>query len=184
MNANTRIQWLHKKLVSNSYPNSHRIAERFGISPRQAQRDLDFLRKKLSAPLAYDTAKRGFYYTEPFSLPLLLTSDNDDLYIPEIGSVTNAEELAANESIIQMQIPYSATIELTDKLAIMELTPYITQKCGKDRFLCEFHSTEKFIGTLVALNADFHLIEPDWLRERLLQTAERILQSHNQEIKN
>lgn len=178
MNANTRIQWLHKKLISNSYPNSHRIAERFGISPRQAQRDLDFLRKKLGAPLAYDTAKRGFYYTKPFSLPLLLTSDNDDLYIPEIGSVTNAEELAANESIIQMQIPYSATIELTDKLAIMELNPYIVKKCGKDRFLCEFHSTEKFIGALVALESEFCIIEPDWLREKLLRSAKLILENH------
>ena len=45
MNANARIQWLHKKLVSKSYPNSHRMAERFHISPRQAQRDLDFLKK-------------------------------------------------------------------------------------------------------------------------------------------
>ena len=180
----TRIQWLHKKLLSGSYPNSHRMAERFHISPRQAQRDLDFLRKELHAPIAYDSQRRGFYYTEKFTLPLLLTSDNDELYIPEVSPLQSPEELGAQESIIQMQIPYSATIELTDKLAIMELTPYITQKSGKDRFLCEFHSTEKFIGTLVALNADFHLIEPDWLRERLLQTAERILQSHNQEIKN
>ena len=178
MNANARIQWLHRKLTGNSYPNSHRIAERFGISPRQAQRDIDFLRKSLGAPLAYDTARRGFYYTEPFTLPLLLSSDNDDLYIPEIGSVQNADELAANESIIQMQIPYTATIELADKLAIMELTPYITEKLGKGRFACEFHSTEKFIGTLISLDAEFRVLEPDWLRERLLQSAKLILKSH------
>lgn len=178
MNANARIQWLHKKLTGNSYPNSHRIAERFGISPRQAQRDLDFLRKNLGAPIAYDNARRGFYYTESFVLPLLLTSDNDELYIPEIGSVQNPEELAANESIIQMQIPYSATIELTDKLAIMELTPYITEKLGKGRFTCEFHSTEKFIGALIALGTEFRVIEPDWLRDRLLDAATLILKSH------
>ncbi len=178
MNANARIQWLHKKLVSKSYPNSHRLAERFHISPRQAQRDLDFLRKKLGAPIEYDTARRGFYYTEPFNLPLLLSSDNDDLYIPEIGSVQSAEELAAAESIIQMQIPYTATLEVADKLAAMELTPYITQKLGKGRYVCEFHSVEKFIGVLISLEAEFRVIEPEWLRERLLRSAKRILKSH------
>ena len=178
MNANTRIQWLHKKLVSKSYPNSHRIAERFRISPRQAQRDLDFLRKNLGAPIAYDTARRGFYYTEPFQLPLLLTSDNDDLYIPEVSAVQNNEELAAAESIIQMQIPYTATLEIADKLAVMEITPYITERHGKSRFTCEFHSIEKFLGALIAMEAEFRIIEPEWLRERLIGSAERILKSH------
>ena len=75
MNANTRIQWLHKRLVNGSYPNARRLAERFRISPRQAQRDIDFLKKKMGAPIAYASARRGFYYTEPFQLPLLLTSE-------------------------------------------------------------------------------------------------------------
>ena len=29
MNAHTRIQWLHKKMTVNSYPNAQRLAERF-----------------------------------------------------------------------------------------------------------------------------------------------------------
>ena len=177
MNANTRIQWLHKRLTNGSYPNSRRLAERFHISPRQAQRDLDFLKKKLGAPIAYDSTRRGFYYTKPFQLPLLLTSDNDDVYLPGIANVQSAEELAAAESIIQMQIPYTATLELSDRLAIMELTPYITERLGKGRFACEFHSIEKFIGALIALQADFSVVEPDWLRERLVASAKRILKN-------
>lgn len=177
MNANTRIQWLHKRLVNGSFPNARRLAERFRISPRQAQRDIDFLKKKMGAPIAYDSARRGFYYTEPFQLPLLLTSDNDDVYLPGISDVQNTEELAASESIIQMQIPYTATLELADRLAIMELTPYITEKLGKGQFICEFHSTEKFIGALISLQSDFRVIEPEWLRERLVASAERILKN-------
>ena len=177
MNANARIQWLHKRLVNGSYPNARRLAERFCISPRQAQRDIDFLKKKMGAPLAYNSARRGFYYTEPFQLPLLLTSDNDDVYLPGVSDVQSTKELAASESIIQMQIPYTATLELADRLAIMELTPYITEKLGKGQFVCEFHSTEKFIGALIALQSDFRVIEPEWLRERLVASAERILKN-------
>ena len=158
MNANTRIQWLHKKMTANSYPNAQRIAERFGISHRQAQRDLDYLRRELGAPIKYDNSRKGFYYAEPYSLPLLFSSDNDELYIPEIF---NAErhELAADESIIQMQIPYTATVEIKNKLTALEISNYVVAKQSRDRYVCEFHSIERFIGLLLSLDADFRLID-------------------------
>ncbi len=178
MNANTRIQWLHKKILNKSYPNAQRLAERFRISHRQAQRDLDLLRRKLGAPLAYDNKRKGFYYTEDYSLPVLVTSDNDELYIPEIFSVRDNRELAAEESIIQMQIPYSATVELTNKLSAVELSSYIIARQPHDRYICEFHSIEKFIGVLLSLESDFRLLEPEWLRERLLRCAQRVIRNH------
>ena len=81
MAANNRIQWLHKKITEYSYPNAMRLAERFNVSHRQAQRDVDFLRKQLGAPIEYDAEHKGFYYTTDFSLPVLLTSDNDESYM-------------------------------------------------------------------------------------------------------
>ncbi len=180
MNAETRIQWLHKRILNKSYPNAQRLAERFRISHRQAQRDLDHLKKKLGAPIAYDSAKKGFYYTEDYSLPVLISSDNDEVYIPEIFSVRDDRELAADASIIQMQIPYSATIELSNKLAAIELSQYIIAKQPHDRYTCEFHSIERFIGNLMSLESDFRLIEPEWLRERLLRCARRVVKNHNE----
>ncbi|MBQ9131883.1 MAG: hypothetical protein IJX62_05380 [Clostridia bacterium] len=180
MNANTRIQWLHKKIALNSYPNAQRLAERFGISHRQAQRDLDYLRRELEAPIAYDNRRKGFYYTAPFTLPLLLTSDNDELYIPEILTVKSRQELAADESIIQMQIPYSATVEIPNKLAALELDNYIISREPRNRYICEFHSIEKFIGRLLSVDADFRLIEPAWLRERIVSSANRVLKNNEE----
>ena len=181
MNANTRIQWLHKKLTTGSYPNAQRLAERFKISHRQAQRDLDYLRKELGAPIAYDTSRKGFYYTESFALPLLLTSDNDEFYIPEIFNVKSNREMAAEESIIQMQIPYSATLQIENKLAAMELSRYIIAKQPKNRYVCEFHSIERFLGMLLSMDADFQLIEPLWLRERIVRNAQRVLENNADE---
>ena len=178
MNANTRIQWIHKKILNNSYPNAQRLAERFRISHRQAQRDLDLLRRKLGAPLEYDMSRKGFYYTQPYTLPILITSDNDELYIQEISSLRDDEELGADESIIQMQIPYSATVELTNKLSAIELSNSIVAKQGRNRYFCEFHSIEKFIGILLSMESDFRLIEPEWLRERLVRCAERVIANH------
>ncbi len=178
MSLNDRIQWLHKKMTLNSYPNAQRHAERFGISHRTAQRDFDYMRRKLGAPIAYDSARRGFYYESPFTLPMLFSSDNDESYIPEIF---NAEqhELAADESIIQMQIPYSATVEIRDKLTALELSPYIIGRLSHGRYTCEFHSIEKFIGLLMSLDSDFRVLEPAWLQERLVNTARRVLENHS-----
>lgn len=181
MNANTRIQWLHKKIAQNSYPNAQRLAERFKISHRQAQRDLDYLRSKLGAPVEYDNRRKGFYYSQPFTLPLLLTSDNDEFYIPEILNVKSRQELAAEDSIIQMQIPYSATVEVQDKLIALELSKYIVARDGRDRYICEFHSIEKFIGLLLSMNADFKLIEPAWLKEKIILGAKRVLKNNFEE---
>ncbi len=183
MSSHIRIQWLHKKIVSQSFPNAQRLAERFGISHRQAQRDLDYLRRELGAPVVYDNSRKGFYYESAFSLPILFSSDNDELYIPEIF---NAEkhELAADESIIQMQIPYSATVQIKNKLTALELNPYIIRKLPHDCYVCEFHSIEKFLGMLLSLDADFCLIEPVWLRERLIQTAKRVLYNNEEKQKD
>lgn len=181
MNANIRIQWLHKKLSMKSYPNAQRLAERFGISHRQAQRDFDYLRRELGAPVAYDNSRKGFYYEESYVLPVLLTSDNDELYIPEVFNVHSSQELGADESIIQMQIPYSATVEIKNKLTALELSNYIVAKEPHDRYVCEFHSIEKFLGLLLSLDADFRLVEPYWLRERILRQAKRVL-ANNEDL--
>lgn len=183
MDANTRIQWLHKKIASRTYPNAQRLAERFGISHRQAQRDLEYLKKNLGAPIAYEPARRGFYYSEPFQLPLLLSSDNDELYIREILSAEHSE-LEAEESIIQMQIPYSALVEIPNKLTALEISPYVIANKQHDRYLCEFHSIEKFIGVLFSLGEEFRIVEPLWLRERVIKTAESALLSNGDEYFN
>ncbi len=180
MNANIRIQWLHKKLTMKSYPNAQRLAERFGISHRQAQRDFEYLRRELGAPIAYDNSRKGFYYEESYVLPVILSSDNDDLYIPEIFNVHSKQELAADESIIQMQIPYSATVEIKNKLTALELSNYIVARGPQDRYVCEFHSVEKFLGLLLSMDADFRIVEPYWLREKILRSAKRVVEN-NQE---
>ena len=178
MNAKIRSQWLHKKLTMKSYPNAQRLAERFGISHRQAQRDFDYLRRELGAPIAYDNSRKGFYYEESYVLPVLLSSDNDDLYIPEIFNVHSKQELGADESIIQMQIPYSATIEIKNKLTALELSNYIVAREPHDRYVCEFHSVEKFLGLLLSMDADFRIVEPYWLREKILRSARRVVENN------
>lgn len=77
----TRIQWLHEQIRAFRYPNAQRLSERFGVSHRQGQRDLRYLREELGAPLAYAADRRGFYYTDDFFLPVYIRNVGEGDYI-------------------------------------------------------------------------------------------------------
>ena len=68
MNANDRIQWFHKMVAEKCYPNASDISDKFNISQRQAQRDIEYMRVTLGAPLTYSASKRGYFYKMSFYL--------------------------------------------------------------------------------------------------------------------
>ena len=178
MKADFRIQWLHKKLCENCYPNAMRLAEKFNISHRQAQRDIDSLKKDLGAPLKYSNSHKGFYYTSEFSLPSVVTTEKDSEYIDTINNVSGFGQLAAKQSAMQLHIPYTATVEIKDKLTVMNMRPFISAQKSKYIYECEFQSVEMFLGAIMAMESDIKIVSPDWLRDKIVSTAERILKNN------
>lgn len=180
MSANQRIQWLHRKITEMSYPNAKRLAERFGISHRQAQRDVEFLQLRLGAPLAYDFKRRGYYYTEEFSLPIAVTTANSEEYNGVVATAPDLDsEPQADSTVIQLQLPYSAQIKVADRLTAIEMGGYITERVSDNVYRCEFHSIEKFMSVIMSLEADITVLTPDWLRARLVRAAERIIRNNS-----
>ncbi len=175
MNANDRIQWFHKMITEGCYPNATHLSERFGISHRQAQRDVDFLRREMGAPLVYSHENRGFTYTEPYVFPLMLSAENDADYYDVLGNLRDFHNRAAERSIIQMQLPYTALLEIPDKMTVLNLRSIIVGEEPKHRYRCEFPSVELFLGIIMSTGAAIRVIEPEWLRVRLVEFAEQIL---------
>ena len=175
MSADKRIQWLHKYIVNMRYPNASRLAERFGISHRQAQRDVTSLREDYGAPLAYSADRRGFYYTQEFSLPSYNTSVADYDYVEAV--MGEAPHNAVQEAL-QLQIPYSAVLRIPDRLTRLELSRFIVGEESRGNYVCEFHSVELFLGVLISINADIKILSPDWLRTRALDAAQRIINNN------
>ncbi len=175
MSANNRIQWLHRRIADMRYPNASRLAERFGISHRQAQRDVEYLKNTLAAPLAYNAEHRGFYYTAEYSLPTYTASESE---IDYVDAITGTDTYAAKREILQMQIPYSAVVTIPDKLTRLELQQFIVGEESRGNCICEFHSVEMFLGVIFAAEADITVVKPDWLRERLTRAAERVLRNN------
>lgn len=175
-----RILWLHKRIKDDYYPNAMRLSERFGISHRQAQRDCDYLRRKIGAPLAFDRSRRGYYYTEPFSLPdSISTEDPRDIS----NIVALADTVGGSEESTQISIPYSALLSIPDKLSALELAPFVTRRVGSDgRYICEFQNIRVFFGALIASDAEIRILEPEWLRRDFCRSLDRLRAANEDRI--
>lgn len=65
-----RIYAFHQKLKADKFPNAQTLMEEFELSRATAHRDISYMRDRLLAPLAFDSSRKGFYYTDQdFSLP-------------------------------------------------------------------------------------------------------------------
>lgn len=59
-----RYVWFHGLVRADKFPNAAKLAERFGISVRQAGRELEFMKDRLHAPLCYNPSRRGYAYED------------------------------------------------------------------------------------------------------------------------
>ena len=75
-----RFLWFHRRIKSGRYPNASSLAVAFEISSRTAQRDIEFMRQSLAAPLQYDPAGRGYKYSDDaYELPASWISETNVL---------------------------------------------------------------------------------------------------------
>jgi predicted DNA-binding transcriptional regulator YafY len=69
-NIYERFIWFDSQVKSKKYPNATFLANRFEISTKTAQRDIEFMRDRLFCPFEYDASQKGYYYVdETFTLP-------------------------------------------------------------------------------------------------------------------
>jgi predicted DNA-binding transcriptional regulator YafY len=65
-----RIRFIDRKIREGAFPSGRKLASEYEVSVRTIHRDIEYMRDMLDCPIAYDSARRGFYYTEPaFALP-------------------------------------------------------------------------------------------------------------------
>ena len=73
-----RLIYIDHQVRSSHYPTTTSLARDFEINPKTIERDLNYVRDRLRAPLAYDHRRRGWYYTEPnFVLPAIQLTEGE-----------------------------------------------------------------------------------------------------------
>jgi predicted DNA-binding transcriptional regulator YafY len=73
-----RFLWFHANIKEGRFPSAVSIAERFEVTTKTAQRDIDFMRYRLHAPLEYVPSKRGYrYHRDTYELPGIWLKEED-----------------------------------------------------------------------------------------------------------
>ncbi len=73
-----RLLFIDKRLGGGRYPNCRQLAEEYQVSSKTIQRDLDYMRYQLDAPIAYSAQHRGYHYTEAsYKLPAISIKESD-----------------------------------------------------------------------------------------------------------
>jgi predicted DNA-binding transcriptional regulator YafY len=68
--AYERYHWFHGQTKTGRYPNAKKLSERFELSEKQAQREIEFMRDRLYAPLFYNPTPKGYEYEDDsYELP-------------------------------------------------------------------------------------------------------------------
>ncbi|MEW6522709.1 MAG: transcriptional regulator [Bacillota bacterium] len=77
-----RILRIHNLVAAGQYPNVPGLAAYLEVSTRTVERDLEFLRDSLHAPLQFSHRRRGYFYSDQsFTLPQLLMSEGELLLV-------------------------------------------------------------------------------------------------------
>ncbi len=56
---------IHNQVQSGAFPNCRKLSQELEVSAKTIQRDIDFMRDRLSLPIGYDPLRFGFFYPEP-----------------------------------------------------------------------------------------------------------------------
>ncbi len=73
-----RLLFIDRKIQEGGFPNCSSLAAEWEVSSKTIQRDFDYLRYQLEAPLTYSATERGYYYTEPrYHLPAMDVKESD-----------------------------------------------------------------------------------------------------------
>ena len=73
-----RLLHIEKLIRSGTFPSVEKLVSEFGVSRRTNLRDIEFLRDRYNAPVEYDNARKGYFYTDPtFMIRNVLMTEGD-----------------------------------------------------------------------------------------------------------
>ena len=67
-----RIMEFDLKVRNGWFPSRSSFATECGFSERTVARDIEYIRERLGAPLAFDKDRMGYFYSKPWNLPSIL----------------------------------------------------------------------------------------------------------------
>lgn len=124
-----RLIWFDKQIRALLYPNRLTLAEKYEISTRQAQRDIDYLKNSLGAPIKYDGKRRGYFYEDQnYILPNIYINDIQKKMLKFLAY--RYENYTQTPKVVQMSELFKKMVneeDIDDEIPIFDLEKPIVQ---------------------------------------------------------
>lgn len=129
--ALARLAVIDQAIREGGWPNASTLARSLEVSSRTVQRDLEFLRDRLQAPLHYDPVRNGYCYNQPdYRLPYFRLTEGEllALFLAERflrqyrGSPYEGELQRAFAKIVQA-LPETVSIDLSAVAGALSAAP-------------------------------------------------------------
>jgi proteasome accessory factor B len=75
-----RLQTIHHEIKEGRHPNTSSLAAELSVSSKTVQRDIDYLRDELEAPIEFHREENGYAYSRPDYVLPFLPVDGQDLF--------------------------------------------------------------------------------------------------------
>lgn len=75
-----RLQTIHHEIKEGRHPNATSLSSRLGVSTKTVQRDVEYLRSELDAPIEFDRQENGYFYTRRDYVLPFFPVDGRDLF--------------------------------------------------------------------------------------------------------
>ena len=115
-----RLLYIDREIGRGGYPNHSQLAKGYEVCVKTIQRDIDYMRYQLDAPVEYSAKHRGYFYTEPnYTLPAISVKESDlfAIYLAE-KLLAQYEGTPLYDSLrsvfrkIEDSLPEKATVDL------------------------------------------------------------------------
>jgi predicted DNA-binding transcriptional regulator YafY len=168
-----RYHWFHGQIKAGRYPNAAKLSEHFEISEKQAQREIDFMRDRLYAPLYYNPMKRGYEYEDDsYELPPIWFKEDELLAmcialrlsstLPDLKLKDSLHELLEKFLTFRPLNSHVTLEEIKDKVSVKNVEYYRVDEVVFHRVVDSLFQNE-------ALKISYHTPHKDETTERVIQ---------------
>jgi predicted DNA-binding transcriptional regulator YafY len=171
--AYERYNWFHGQIKAGRYPNARKLAEEFELSEKQAQREIEFIRDRLGAPLLYDSARKGYEYEDDtFELPPVWYKEDELLALClALRLASTLPDLKLKDSLHEVLGKFLAFRSLDSRVGLEEIKERVSVKNVEYYKVDEtvFHKVVDSLFLKGPLKISYHTPHKDETTDRVIQ---------------
>ncbi len=168
-----RYHWFHGQVKASRYPNARKLAEKFEVSEKQAQREIEFMRDRLCAPLVYDSGRRGYEYEDDsYELPPVWFKEDELLALClALRLASTLPDLRLKDSLYELLGKFLTFRSLDSHVSLEEIKEKVSVKNVEYYKVDEtvFHKVVDSLFQRDALKISYHTPHKDETTERVVQ---------------